>query len=187
MQHLEPYYNWRHLYRSEDDERSPFYTMEYSEFEYTNAVYDHYIHPQWDYFGSQTLYMKILYVDYDEGYAIIEFIGEWNDVIENDIKELKDNIIGYLIREGVSKYILITEQVMNIHTLEADYYEEWYEDIEGDDGWIVCINTLPHVEQEWRADGMSPYMFFYQYDKWRTMLPDLFYEVINRKLHFFLD
>ena len=92
-----------------------------------------------------------------------------------------------MIREGVTKYILITEQVMNIHTLDTDYYEEWFEDIEGEGGWIVCINTLPHVEQEWRADGMSPYMFFYQYDKWRTILPDLFYEEIDKKLHFFLD
>ena len=36
---------------------------------------------------------------------LIEFIGEWNDVIENDIKELKDNIIGYLIEKDYKVYI----------------------------------------------------------------------------------
>ena len=29
---------------------------------------------------------------------------------------------------------------MNIHTLETDYYEEWYEDIEGEDGGLY-VNT----------------------------------------------
>ncbi len=35
------------------------------------------------------MYLKVLMADYDEHYAIIELIGEWNDAIENDIMELK--------------------------------------------------------------------------------------------------
>jgi hypothetical protein len=31
--------------------------------------------------GSETLYLKILYADYEAGYVVIEFIGEWNDAI----------------------------------------------------------------------------------------------------------
>ena len=31
--------------------------------------------------------MKVLMADYDEKYAIIELIGEWNDAIENDIMD----------------------------------------------------------------------------------------------------
>jgi len=34
MHDIEPYYNWRHIYISEEDERSPFYKREYSEFEF---------------------------------------------------------------------------------------------------------------------------------------------------------
>ncbi|MBK7182072.1 MAG: hypothetical protein IPH89_03595 [Bacteroidetes bacterium] len=47
MQDIEPYYNWRHHYIASEDERSPFYEREYSEFEYTNAIYNYLIHPQW--------------------------------------------------------------------------------------------------------------------------------------------
>ncbi len=43
--------------------------------------------------GSETLYLKILFVDYDERYAIIELIGEWNDAINNDIMLLKRDIV----------------------------------------------------------------------------------------------
>ena len=55
MQDIEPYYNWRHLYTAEEDPQSPFYGRIYSEFEFTHTVYNYYIHPQWDEFGSRTL------------------------------------------------------------------------------------------------------------------------------------
>ena len=93
MQNIEPYDNWRYLYTSEDDERSPFYGREYSEFVFSQTVYNYYIHPQWDEFGSSTLYIKVLMADYSTGYAIIEMLGEWNDAIENDIMELKREVI----------------------------------------------------------------------------------------------
>ena len=68
MHNIEPYYNWRHIYVSEEDERSPFFGREYSEFEFTLAIYNYLIHPQWDEFGSKTLYMKVLLADYEEKY-----------------------------------------------------------------------------------------------------------------------
>ncbi len=104
MQNIEPYDNWRYLYASEDDERSPFHGRTYSEFEFTKTVYNYYIHPQWDEFGSGTLYIKILMIDYSSSYAIIEMLGEWNDAIENDIMTLKRDVIDKLIREGITKY-----------------------------------------------------------------------------------
>ncbi len=55
----------------------------------TQTIYNYYIHPQWDDFGSRTLYLKVLLADYDEQYVIIELFGEWNDAIENDIMNLK--------------------------------------------------------------------------------------------------
>lgn len=101
MQNIEPYDNWRYLYTSEDDERSPFYGREYSEFVFSQTVYNYYIHPQWDEFGSSTLYIKVLMADYSTGYAIIEMLGEWNDAIENDIMTLKRDVIDLLLREGI--------------------------------------------------------------------------------------
>src|SRR6187200_401751 len=124
MHDIEPYYNWRHIYVSEEDERSPFYQREYSEFEFTQTVYNYFIHPQWDDFGSRTLYLKLLFVDYDQGFAIIELIGEWNDAIENDIMTLKREIVDKMISEGIYKYVLISENVMNFHSSDTSYYEE---------------------------------------------------------------
>ena len=71
MQDIEPFYNWRHLYAAEEDPLSPFFRRIYSEFEFSLTVYNYYIHPQWDEFGSKTLYMKILFTEYEQGYTIM--------------------------------------------------------------------------------------------------------------------
>ena len=76
MHDIEPFYNWRHIYTSEEDERSPFYGRSYSEFEFSLTIYNYYIHPQWDEFGSRTLYLKVIMADYEKHYAVIELIGE---------------------------------------------------------------------------------------------------------------
>ena len=111
MHNIEPYYNWRHIYTSEEDSLSPFYGQVYSEFEYSQTVYNYYIHPQWDAFGSKTLYLKVLIADYEEKYAIIELLGEWNDAIENDIMTLKREVIDVFEQNGITKFIFIAENV----------------------------------------------------------------------------
>ncbi len=97
MHDIEPHYSWRNLYSAEEDERSPFFGREYSEFEFTNSIYGYCIHPQWDEIGSPTLFIKILFVDYDEKFAVIEMLGEWNDCLHNDIMFLKRDAIDKLM------------------------------------------------------------------------------------------
>ena len=115
MHSIEPHFSWRDYYIASEDERSPFYGREYSEFEFTHAIYDHLIHPQWDEIESPTLFIKILMVDYEEGYAIIEMLGEWNDLLHNDIMFLKRNIVDVLIQEGINKFIMISENSIRFH------------------------------------------------------------------------
>ncbi|MDC1221561.1 hypothetical protein N8Z47_02720 [Salibacteraceae bacterium] len=158
MHTIEPYWNWRNLYLAEEDERSPFYGREYSETYFTDAVYDHYIHPQWDNMGSNTLFVKILYADYEDGFALIEFIGEWNDTLYNDIMTLKREIIDTLIQEGINKFVLLGESIFNFHSSDDSYYEEWFEDIE--DGWIALINGREHVLNDFSSTGIDNYFIF---------------------------
>ncbi len=172
MQDIEPFYNWRELYISSEDVRSPFYEREYSEFEYTHTIYNYYIHPQWDYMGSPTLFIKIIYADYEAGFAITELIGEWNDAINNDIMILKRDIMDELIRHGINKFILIGENVLNFHASDDSYYEEWFDDIE--EGWIVGVNFREHVLKEMSAANIDYYITFggeFNDMDWRTHSP----------------
>src|SRR5688572_31754544 len=115
MHEIEPYYNWLKYYDPATDDRSPFYGKQYNYDVYSDTIYGYYIDPAWDFMGSETLYIKVLYADYEEGYAMIEFIGEWNDAIHNDIMHLKREVIDNMVNEGIRKFILIDDNVMNIH------------------------------------------------------------------------
>lgn len=179
MQEIEPFYNWQHLYTSEEDELSPFYGIEYNEFEFTNTIYNYYIHPHWDEFGSKTLYLKILMADYEAKYAIIELIGEWNDAIENDIMRLKREVIDELIRNGITKFILIAENVLNFHSSDDSYYEEWFEDIEDENGWIISLNMPEATQHDFLKARLNNYVNLMDYAQWRTMKPELLYNRLD--------
>ena len=187
MHFIEPFYNWRGYYIASEDGDSPFYEREYSEFEFDKRIYNYLIHPQWDHFGSTTLFLKVLYSDYDSGYSIIEFIGEWNDAIENDIMVLKRDVIESMMNYGIHKFILIGENVLNFHSSDDCYYEEWFEEVE--DGWIATINFHEHVVKEFIAANIDQYFVFggeLEEIEWRTYLPtNLFAKVeslVNKRI-----
>lgn len=182
MHTIEPFYNWRNYYTSDEDERSPFYEQEYSEFEYSQKIYNYFIHPQWDQMGSPTLFIKIIFADYEQGFCIIELIGEWNDAINNDIMFLKRNIAEHLGYEGINKFILIGENVLNFHGSDDCYYEEWFEEVFDDEGWIALLNFREHVLHEFIEANIDNY-FLQGGDltemEWRTFTPSNLFAKID--------
>ncbi len=182
MHDIEPYFNWRHLYIAEEDENSPFFGIEHSEFEFSNTVYNYYIHPQWDEFGSRTLYLKVLFVDYELNYAIIEMIGEWNDAVENDIMQLKRSVIDQMVAKGIYKFILITENVLNFHSSDNDYYQEWDEDVRDEGGWVVCINMPEQTQYDFTRSHIDYYVHLMDTPQWRTYRPQDFFQAVDNKM-----
>ena len=174
MHDIEPHYHWLELYSASEDKQSPFFNKQYNEFSYTNKIYNYFIHPQWDEFGSNTLYIKLLYADYPDNYAIIELIGEWNDALTNDIMFLKRQIVDHLIDNGIYKFILLCEHVLNFHGSDDCYYEEWFQDVQDEQGWICFVNTLEHVDQEMSSYTIQYYVNFgqsFNNINWRKMMP----------------
>jgi len=182
MHDIEPFYNWSHLYVSEEDERSPFYGRVYSEFEFTQTIYNYYIHPQWDEFGSRTLYLKVLLADYEEQYVIIELIGEWNDAIENDIMNLKREVTDKFFEAGITKFILIAENVLNFHSGDRDYYEEWYDEVSDKDGWVVVLNMPEQTQYDFQRAKLNCYLELMDIDNWRTYKPFHLFKKVDQQL-----
>lgn len=183
MHTIEPFYAWRHEYIASEDEWSPFYGREYSEFEFNHCIYNYLIHPQWDDIGSPTLYIKILYVDYGLGFCVIEMLGEWNDAINNDIMFLKRNVIEYLTDRQITKFILVGENILNYHSSDDSYYQEWFEDIE--DGWIAAVNFRDHVVREFEDANLDYYIAFggiLNTLSWRTFAPEQLFEKVSALL-----
>lgn len=180
MHNIEPFYNWRHLYISEEDELSPFFGEEHSEIYFTNRIYNYLIHPQWDGFGSETLYVKIIYAEYELGYAIIELLGEWNDALNNDIMLLKREVIEVMEQKGINKFILIGENVLNFHGGDDDYYEEWADEL--DDGWVAFVNFQNHVQTEMRQNRLNRYIQMVSDLNWRSQKPSQLLKLIEESI-----
>lgn len=182
MHDIEPYYHWRDKYVAAEDRHSPLYGREYDEFHFSNRVYNYYIHPQWDEFGSPTLYLKILYADYESGFAYLELIGEWNDCVTNDVMFLKREIIDPMTEAGIHRFVLMCGNVLNFHGDEDEYYQEWHEEVAEEGGWICYVNLLEHVEQEMRATRLDRYIFMgepYNDINWRKIEPEVLIELVE--------
>lgn len=182
MQDIEPYFNWRHLYVAEEDPASPFYGREYNEFEFTQVIYNFYIHPQWDDFGSRTLYMKLLFTDYDQGYAIIELLGEWNDAIENDIMTLRREVTDHLFKAGIRRFIIMGDNILNFHSSDDSYYEEWFEQLEEDNGWVVILNLPEHSKHDFTKARITRYIELLYLLEWRTLKPEAVFAFIDGEM-----
>jgi hypothetical protein len=125
--------------------------------------------------------------DYTSGYAIIEMIGEWNDAIENDIMTLKRDVIDLLLREGITKFILIAENVLNFHSSDDSYYEEWFEQVTDENGWIVCLNMPVQTQYDFKRAGLHHYIELMEIPQWRTIKPDFLYAQLDNILMRRLD
>ncbi len=183
MQNIEPFFKWRDHYIAAEDEHSPFFQIQYNEFFYDKQIYNYFIHPQWDDFGSNTLYLKILFADYEKEYAIIEFIGEWNDAIDNDIMQLKREVLETMMDNGIRKFILIGENIFAFHTSDDCYYEEWFQDIE--EGWIAGINFREHVLEEIKNAAIDYYINLggkLNNLNWRNLTPIQVFKTVEEEL-----
>lgn len=188
MHDLEPHYLWRHIYIASEDERSPFYGYQNSEVYFTDKIYNYLIHPQWDNFGAETLFVKQLYADYEKGFTVLEFIGEWNDVLHNDIMMLKREVLEPIMDEGIDKFILVGDNLLNFHAGDTDYYEEWFEEL--GDGWIALVNFRKHLREEIHHYHLDHYLVYGgELDEmdWYSMSPQKFYQkvksIIERRLN----
>ncbi len=181
MHYIEPHYAWQNIYRSSEDVNSPMYGHSNVEYEFTNALYNYLIHPQWDDIGSPTLFLKILYANYSENFCIIELMGEWNDCLHNDVMYLKRNIVEPLVNKGIKRFILIGENVLNFHSSDDCYYQEWFDDVE--EGWIVAINFRDFVIREFVDANIDYYIAFGKHFddlNWRKYSPSDLCKIIDK-------
>ena len=183
LRDIEPFYGWLELYSHEEDVYSPFHEVEHNLFYYDRSINHIPAHPLWDHIGSESLLVKILYANYDQGYAIIELFGEWNDLFDNDFKLLAENCLTYLMDNRINKFILICENVFNIYLEADDYYQAMEEELE--EGWICTLRLRESVKEEMQAYGIAPYFYWNtELDaiSWRKLKPFQLFQLIDTRL-----
>ena len=90
---------------------------------------------------------------------------------------------------GITKYILLGENVFNFHGSDDSYYEEWFdevEDIEGREesgpGWIAAVSFPDFIQDELRKYHIDQYVNMggtLQVSNWRTLHPTTFFSIVD--------
>jgi hypothetical protein len=179
LHNIEPFFGWLDMYNHEMDPNSPFHEAEHNQFYYDRSVNNIPAHPLWDFIDSESLLIKILFADYESGFAIIELFGEWNDLYDNDFKLLSENCLSYLIDCGINRFIFVCENVFNAYLDADDYYAAMQEELE--DGWMCLLKARNTLIEEMSQYNISDYFFWNPaFDElpWRRMKPaEIFYLV----------
>jgi MFS superfamily sulfate permease-like transporter len=131
--------------------------------------------------------MKILFTDYELKYTIIELIGEWNDAIENDIMTLRREITDELFREGISRFILITENVLNFHSSDDAYYEDWFDQLQDEGGWVALVDMPEQTQYDFKRARLTNYARLIEFPQWRTLKPEIVYQQIESEMIKYLE
>lgn len=121
-----------------------------------------------------------MFADYEYGYCIIELLGEWNDLHENDFRLLKRHVLESMLENGIHKFILVCENVFNGYFDADDYYQELHEEME--EGWAVLLRARPGLRQELERYGLSGYFYWSEaLDalNWRKLKPWALFEAIE--------
>jgi len=74
---------------------------------------------------------------------------------------------------------------VNFHSDDDCYYEEWYDDVKEDDGWICLVNLRDHIFLE--MDKMRLDQYVHMEDEfadleWRRHLPDALFKLVSLNL-----
>lgn len=188
LHHIEPFYGWLERYSHSSDEKSPFHQVEHNQFYFDRSINNIPAHPLWDDIGSESLLVKILFVDYDEGFAVIELFGEWNDLFENDYKLLAENCLTYLIDNEIRQFILVCENVFHIYIESDDYYQAVQDELE--DGWICVLRPRQEILEEMEQYQISSYFYWSPVlDElaWRKLSPHQLYQIVKSRMGYLLD
>ena len=107
-----------------------------------------------------------------------------NDAIENDVMTLKREVVDKLLAQGINKFILIGENVLNFHSSDECYYEEWFEDVQEKGGWIVMLGLPEQSAYDFKRTGIHRFVELLELVDWRPFTPsNLFTKIDNLILH----
>ena len=93
----------------------------------------------------------------------------------NDIMLLKRKVVDRLMEAGISKFVLIGENVLNFHHSDDAYYEEWFDEVTEEDGWIALLNFREHVLADMQGIDLDSYFVLggeLNEMGWRTFTPE---------------
>jgi hypothetical protein len=100
---------------------------------------------------------------------------------------LKREVIDKLFESGITKFIIIAENVLNFHSGDKDYYEEWFDEVMDAGGWIAIINMPEQTQHDFRKAKLNRFIQLIELENWRTYKPFHLFKLIDEQIARLLD
>jgi hypothetical protein len=66
---------------------------------------------------------------------------------------------------------------LNFHSSDDSYYEEWYEQVKDDGGWVVVLNMPAQSQYDFKRSRLTNYVALIDLPQWRTMKPKWYFNM----------
>src|SRR5438876_7446125 len=96
--------------------------------------------------------------------------------------ELKREVIDVFFHQRITKFILIAENVLNFHSGDKDYYQEWFEEVTDENGWVVILNMPEQTQYDFKRAKLHRYIELIELDNWRTYKPFHLFKKIDSQM-----
>jgi hypothetical protein len=86
------------------------------------------------------------------------------------------------MQQGIHKFIFVAENVLNFHSGDRDYYEEWYEELSDEEGWAILLNMPEQTQYDFRGAKLHRYLELMEIDNWRTYKPFHLFRKLDQQM-----
>ena len=72
--------------------------------------------------------------------------------------------------------------MLNYHSDGKDYYEELFEEVTDENGWVVCLNMPEQTQYDFKKAHLNRYIELMELLNWRTYKPFHLFKKIDNEL-----
>jgi hypothetical protein len=69
--------------------------------------------------------------------------------------------------------------VLNFHSSDDSYYEEWKEQVADEGGWLVILNMPEQSQYDFKKARLTHFISLLDFPQWRTLKPELVFNQID--------
>jgi hypothetical protein len=78
---------------------------------------------------------------------------------------------------------LVGENVLNFHSGDDAYYEDWHEELKDEAGWAVMLNLPTQSKYDFNQAHLSRYLPLIELPQWRSLQPEMILQIVEQELH----
>ncbi len=69
--------------------------------------------------------------------------------------------------------------MLNFHSSDDSYYEDWREQVEDATGWVVILNMPAQSQYDFVQARLNKYIELVDFAQWRTLKPELVFQQLD--------